>query len=102
LGALLDELGAERFFRRIGQMGQAAIIDSRVLFAHQKISPSRADRFNSDGLNYEVVQNERVKAFTFAALEAQAGGLAVVLGGHSAVAGGLMLLLDNVPPRPFD
>jgi hypothetical protein len=102
VGALLDNLGAENFFKLIGKTAQAAIIDSRVIFAHQKISPSRADRFNSDGLNYEIIKNEKIKAFTLAARQAQAEGLAVLLGGHSAVAGGLMLLLETVSPRLFD
>ena len=48
LGYYLDAVGSERFFETLSELGDAAIIDSRVLVAHAGSLPSREDRFLSD------------------------------------------------------
>ncbi len=99
-GFMLDELGPGKFFERLARLGTVAVIDSRVLFAHQGLKPNRADRFNSDAFQLSEISDPRLRAFTEAALEAHARyNFPVVLGGHSLVAGDMMLLLDMLPPR---
>jgi hypothetical protein len=100
LGSLWQQLGSARFFEEIlRRTCQAAILDTRVLFAHQQLKPSRRDRFNSDALQPHYIVDQKVQEFTARALESD---LPILIGGHTIVAGGLMLLLDLVPPKPYD
>ncbi len=99
-GIMLEELGPVNFFKKLASSCQAALIDSRVLFAHLKWQVSQRDRFNSDAFQPDQILDEKVRAFTEAALEAHhRWNFPVLLGGHSLVSGGLLLLLDLLPPR---
>lgn len=101
-GFLLEELGPRRFFEKLAKSADAAIIDSRVLFAHLKLKPSRADRFNSDIFQPDLISNPEIRAFTEAALEArERWNFPILLGGHSAVSGSLLLLLELLPLKSF-
>jgi 2-phospho-L-lactate guanylyltransferase (CobY/MobA/RfbA family) len=91
LGFHLSAVGPERFFRELGELGDAAFIDTRVLFNHLRISPSASDRFYSDLLQWQQIVDPLVREFTQAAADAP---IPVVLGGHSLVAGGLWALID--------
>lgn len=92
LGFLIEEVGVERFFERLGELGDAAVIDTRVIEAHLGEYPSREDRFQSDLLAWESVENDFLRRFTRAAANAP---IPVLLGGHSLVAGGLMAINDT-------
>lgn len=85
---LLDA-GPRRFFDELGELADAACIDTRPLLAHLGWPASRADRFWSDLGCPERIEEPRLREFTEAARTAS---IPVVLGGHSLVAGGLMLL----------
>ncbi len=89
LGFYLEAAGIERFFEALGELGDAAFIDTRVLLAHMRIEAGREDRFLSDLGRWEDVRDPFLRDFTRAALEAP---LAVLLGGHSLMSGGLMAL----------
>jgi len=91
LGFLLEEIGPEKFFLRMAELGDGAVIDTRVIEAHLGLEPTREDRFQSDLLAWEAIEEPTLKRFTRAAAEAP---IPVLLGGHSLVAGGLMLLND--------
>lgn len=91
LGFLVESGGIEQTFRWLAELGDAAVIDTRVIEAHLGLSPSREDRFQSDLLAWEEVQEPTLRRFTRAAREAR---IPVLLGGHSLVAGGLMALND--------
>lgn len=91
LGFLLEEVGPERFFLRMAELGDGAVIDTRVIEAHLGIEPSREDRFQSDLLDWQMIQEPFLRRFTKAAAEAP---IPVLLGGHSLVSGGLMALND--------
>lgn len=70
------------------------------MFAHLKYNFSRSDRFNSDAFNPEGIHDAYLREFTYAAVEVQEKtGLTVLMGGHSLIAGDLMLLLELTPPR---
>ncbi|HEX5417097.1 MAG TPA: hypothetical protein VFZ25_15645 [Chloroflexota bacterium] len=87
----LQAVGPERFFEQLAELGNAAFIDSRVIFNHLKLDLTASDRFNSDLLRVEEVTDPMARAFTSAARDASKP---VVLGGHSLVAGGLWALTE--------
>ena len=91
LGFLIEEIGPERFFLRMAELGDGAVIDTRVIEAHLGVEPSREDRFQSDLLAWDVIEEPFLRRFTRAAAEAP---IPVLLGGHSLVSGGLMAIND--------
>ena len=72
-------------------MGDAAFLDTRVIFNHAGKNPSAPDRFYSDMLEAESVADPWLWEFTLGAREA---AIPVVLGGHSLVSGGMLALID--------
>jgi hypothetical protein len=92
LGFHLQEVGCERFFQELAELAQAAFIDTRVILAHLKVHPSRADRFLSDLGRYEEINDPFLRQLTEAAAKAP---IPVLLGGHSLVGGGLMALIEK-------
>lgn len=88
----LEAVGARRFFEdQLPQLCNAAFLDIRPALVHLGIRPSRADRFAADlGLTSEIA-DVRLRELVQAA---NASPVPVVLGGHSLVAGDLMLLND--------
>ena len=72
-------------------MVQAAFIDTRAIFAHLGIQPSRPDRFLSDALEPDGISEPWLREFTAAALDAP---IPVVLGGSSLVTSGVQLLSE--------
>ncbi len=94
LGQLVDAAGPERAFGELlPEICDAAFIDLRPLLAHLGIHASRADRFAADLGQSEAIEDERLRAIVAAA---SASSVPIVLGGHSLVAGALMLLNDWV------
>jgi len=87
----LREVGPQRFFVELAEMCDAACIDTRPLLAHLGAGVSRADRFWSDLGCPQQIEEPFLRELTQAAQEA---ALPVLLGGHSLVAGGLMLLTE--------
>ena len=91
LGFLIEEVGVERFFARMAELGDALVLDTRVIEAHLGIAPSREDRFQSDLLDWQRIEDPDLRRLTKGAAEAP---IPVLLGGHSLVAGGLMAIND--------
>jgi hypothetical protein len=116
LGELLDRDGPESLARTAAKLADAAVIDTRVLLAHRhgaeeaaarlpaaarpgpaQLSaatapaawPSPEDRFASDLLLPEAIADPWLRALTETAV---ASDLPILLGGHTAVNGGLRLL----------
>ncbi len=87
----LREVGPRRFFAELADLAGVACLDTRPLLAHLGVDASRADRFWSDLGCPERIEEPFLREFTAAAREAP---LPVLLGGHSLVAGGLMLLTE--------
>jgi CTP:molybdopterin cytidylyltransferase MocA len=95
LGLLLDRDGPGVFGTLLAELGDAAVVDSRVLLAHrfgadERGWPVAEDRFASDLLLPDRVADPWLKALTRAALDAP---IPIVLGGHSLVGPGLRLAL---------
>ena len=93
LGYWIDEIGPEKFFACLAKTVAAALIDTRVLFAHQKRELSDADRFYSDLGEHGLISDPFVRKFTRAAMEC---GIPVILGGHSLVTGGIFALTEEL------
>lgn len=93
LGYWLEEIGPTRFFSLLERTVQAALIDTRVIFAHLKRPLSDADRFYSDLGLYEQVEDKFVREFTYAAVQC---AIPVLLGGHSLVTGCVWALAEEI------
>ena len=91
LGYLLEESGFRGFFEKLAEMGNAAFLDTRVLFGHVGKNFSTADRFHSDMLEPDEITDAWLRKFTEEARDAE---IPVVLGGHSLVSGGMLALID--------
>lgn len=89
LGFFLESAGARRLFAALAELGDAALIDTRVLLAHKRVDASRADRFLSDLGRWGEIGDPFLREFTRGAAEA---AIPVLLGGHSLMSGGLMAL----------
>jgi hypothetical protein len=97
LGLLLDREGPESLAAILAELGDAALIDTRVLLAHRlgdedRGWPSAADRFASDLLLHDRIADEWLGALTRSAATAR---IPIVLGGHSLVGPGLRLVLGR-------
>jgi hypothetical protein len=95
LGAVLDRDGPGSLGTHLAALGDAAILDSRVLLAHrlgadERAWPSAEDRFASDLLLHERIGDPWLRALTRAAANAP---IPIVLGGHTLVGPGLRLAL---------
>ncbi|MEK7862076.1 MAG: hypothetical protein AAB295_02290 [Chloroflexota bacterium] len=91
LGFLYEEVGPERFFARMGELGHGLLFDTRVLFAHLGFRASGPDRFASDLFRAADVGEPALAAFTAAAAAAP---YPVLLGGHTLVSGVLWTLVE--------
>jgi hypothetical protein len=101
LGRLLDQDGPGSLAARLGELGDAAIVDTRVMLAHRFGSdegawPPQEDRFASDLLEPGAIRNPWLQALTESAVGSRSA-LPILLGGHSLVGPGLRLL---APQRP--
>ena len=96
LGYYYQQVGPQRFFETLAELGQAVFLDSRVIFVHLGVWPSASDRYNSDLRRPEYIADAVVREFTLAAMAAP---VPVVLGGHSLVSGGLYALVEAALAR---
>jgi hypothetical protein len=96
LGNYLDHVGATEFFTTLARLADAAILDTRVLFAHRRLDPSASDRFHSDLFQAELIGDPFIRELTAAA---RAAAIPVLLGGHSVVSGGMYALAGETQKR---
>lgn len=97
LGLLLDRDGPGALGRILLELGDAAVIDSRVLLAHrlgtdESAWPIPEDRFAADLLLAERIADSWLRDLAAAARDAP---IPVILGGHTAVGPGLPRLLGQ-------
>jgi hypothetical protein len=94
LGLLLDRDGPGSLGGHLERLGEAAVVDTRVLLAHRSGAderrwPEAEDRFASDLLLSHRVRDPWLRELTASAAAAR---IPVVLGGHSVVGPGLRLI----------
>ena len=97
LGLLLDRDGPGALGAILAELGDAALVDSRVLVAHrfgadERGWPTAEDRFASDLLLPDRIADPWLRSLTEAARDAP---IPIVLGGHSLVGPGLQLALGR-------
>jgi len=97
LGLVLEDRGPEALGLVLGRLGDAALIDSRVLLAHrlgadERAWPSAEDRFASDLLLPDRIVDPWLRALTASARDA---AIPIVLGGHTLVGPGVRLALGR-------
>lgn len=95
LGALLDVAGPGSLGGELAKLGDGALVDSRVLLAHrlgadERAWPKAEDRFASDLLRHEDIEDPWLRELTRSAADA---AIPIVLGGHTLVGPGLRLAL---------
>lgn len=101
LGMLIDRDGPGSLGAILARLGEAAVVDTRVLLAHrlgtdETAWPSAEDRFASDLLLTENVRDPWLRDLTAAAVAAP---IPIVLGGHSLVGPGARLILSGARTR---
>ena len=79
----------------LGELGDAALVDSRVLLAHrlgpdERAWPAAEDRFASDLLLPDRIKDPWLRALTASARDA---AIPILLGGHTLVGPGVRLAL---------
>jgi hypothetical protein len=94
LGAILDHEGPGALGARLAELGDAALVDSRVLLGHrlgaeESAWPTAEDRFASDLLLAAAVVDPWLAELTASAADAP---IPVLLGGHSLVGPGVRLV----------
>jgi hypothetical protein len=97
LGWLLDARGPDALADVVGELADGAILDTRVLMADrygadEAAWPSPADRFASDLLRPDEVDEPWLRALTQAAATSS---LPMALGAHSLVGPGIRLVLGT-------
>lgn len=97
LGALLDHDGPGALGAHLARLGDAAIIDTRVLLAHRFGAdhgawPAPEDRYASDLLMPARVADAWLRELTSAA---EGASIPILLGGHTLVGPGLPLALGR-------
>lgn len=97
LGLLLDRDGPAALGDRLGELGDAAIVDSRVLIAHRCGAdesgwPSPEDRFASDLLLPDRIVDPWLRSLTRSARDA---AIPILLGGHTTVGPGVRLVVGE-------
>jgi hypothetical protein len=95
LGLVLDERGPEALGTVMAELGDAAVVDTRVLLAHglggdEGGWPAAEDRFSSDLLQPDGIRDPWLRALTASARDAR---IPVLLGGHTLVGPGIRLAL---------
>lgn len=92
LALYIEEAGISGLFGALPQLCDAAVIDTRVLLAHRGDAPSTEERFLSDLGRWQDIREPFLRELTQAACQSE---VPVLLGGHSLVSGGLMLLIEH-------
>jgi hypothetical protein len=95
VGLLLDRDGPGSLGGHLERLGDAAIVDTRVLLAHrfgadERAWPAAEDRFGSDMLLPDRIRDPWLRELTASAARAR---IPVILGGHSIVGPGLRLVV---------
>jgi hypothetical protein len=97
LGALLERDGPDSLGEDLARLGDAALVDTRVLLAHRLGAqesgwPPPEDRFASDLLLADRIADPWLRALT---ASAAAASIPILLGGHTLVGPGVRLVVGR-------
>jgi hypothetical protein len=97
LGLVLDRDGPAAIGDRLAELGDGAVVDTRVLMAHrcgpdESSWPTPEDRFASDLLLPERIADPWLRSLTTAARDAP---IPILLGGHTVVGPGVRLVFGS-------
>jgi len=93
LGYLAEEVGFEGIVGALEKVADAVLIDTRVLFHHFHLDLTAQDRFNSDLLRPDAIDDPVARRITACLLSSD---VPIVPGGHSLVSGGLRVIVDSL------
>lgn len=93
LGCLVEEVGFRGLVNALEKVADAVFIDTRVLFRHLHLELSAKDRFNSDLLRPDAIDDPVARRITTYLLSSD---VPIVPGGHSLVSGGLRVIADSL------
>jgi hypothetical protein len=93
LGYLAEEVGFGSFVRALEKVADAVLVDTRVLFHHLHLDLPAKDRFNSDLLRPDAIDDPVARKITACLLSSS---IPIVPGGHSLVSGGLRVITDSL------
>ncbi len=91
LASLLMSAGAARFVRYLGELGDAFIVNTRILFGGPD-APTPEDFYHSDLGQVGRIAHRPLRLLTDALLDS---GKPVILGGSSLLVGGIYLLVER-------
>jgi len=91
LAALLESSGPRRFVQHLAELGDAALINSRILFSDADY-PGADDFFHSDMGDTSRIVHDGLRGFTEGLL---ASGRPFVLGGESLLSSAIYLLVER-------
>ena len=89
--AYLQTIGPQRFFETLAELADGALLDIRVWMAAAGRWPSPADRYAADLFAVSEIRDPVIREWIEAAARAP---LAILVGGHTLVAAGLVALLE--------
>ena len=92
LGILMEAFGPKGMLKRLGELADGAVIDTRVLMAHMAWQPSVEDRMASDLLEVGSIEHGPLRALTN---EIRQSNWPILLGGHNLISAGLWTLAEN-------
>lgn len=91
LRGVANQEGPKGLIDKLARAGDGVVLDSRLLLPTRQNWPSAADRYWSDLGHVDPVEDQFLEQLT---RSARSASVPVVLGGHSMVSGGLLLLAD--------
>jgi hypothetical protein len=94
LADALETWGPQEFVRRLSEMSDAALWDTRVWMSTRGDWPSEADRFAADLGWAQEIDDPALRALTEAIGQAP---IPILTGGHGVVSGSALALLEALP-----
>lgn len=93
VGAFIDSWGPDAFVRRLTELADGVLWDTRVWMAHHGRWPSNADRFAADLGWEEQIIDSALRELTHAVNQAS---VPIITGGYGVVSGGIYASIETL------